>query len=143
MLGPEHQRGRPRVFVHLVNVDFRLWSTECAGQALDDADHLLLHPGGIATDLQRHVPAEERAARGWPGPGWKTPQQGAATSVWAAVAAELDGVGGRYLEDCAIARPWTGPGPLPRGHHLPYALDPDDAETLWTLSETTTRQSRR
>lgn len=92
-------------------------------------------PGAIATGLQRHLSRVERAGRGWPGPGWKTPEQGAATAVWAAVAPELAGVGGAYLEDCAVARPWYGDGPLPRGHYLPYALDPDDADTLWNLSQ--------
>jgi NAD(P)-dependent dehydrogenase (short-subunit alcohol dehydrogenase family) len=100
-------------------------------------------PGAIATDLQRHLTSEERAARGWPAPGWKTPEQGAATTVWAAVAPELAGVGGQYLEDCAVAQPWSGDGPLPRGHYRPYALDPADADTLWLLSQHLTGKDHR
>ncbi|MUN40968.1 SDR family NAD(P)-dependent oxidoreductase [Actinomadura litoris] len=96
-------------------------------------------PGAIMTGLQRHIPRQELADMGWSGVfdprGWKTPEQGAATSVWAAVAPELDGVGGRYLENCAIGTPWTGPGDPPTGHYLPYALDPGTADRLWALSE--------
>jgi NAD(P)-dependent dehydrogenase (short-subunit alcohol dehydrogenase family) len=97
-------------------------------------------PGAVRTDLQRHLSPAALAARGWPtgpdpAPGWKTPAQGAATSVWAAVAAEAADLGGRYLEDCAVAEPWTGPGELPRGHYLPYAVDPERARALWALSE--------
>ncbi|TDD71420.1 SDR family NAD(P)-dependent oxidoreductase [Actinomadura rubrisoli] len=96
-------------------------------------------PGAIMTGLQRHIPRRELAETGWSAeerpPGWKTPEQGAATSVWAAVAPELDGVSGKYLDDCAIAGPWTGTGDPPNGHYLRHALDPERAERLWDLSE--------
>ncbi|KAJ5350812.1 hypothetical protein N7541_008539 [Penicillium brevicompactum] len=67
-----------------------------------------VHPGGILTDLQRHVPEEQKAT--WAKDAessnyWKSPEQGAATTVWAAVSAELEGQGGKYLEDCSIAGP--------------------------------------
>jgi len=65
-------------------------------------------------------------------PRFKTPEQGAATSVWAAVAPELDGVNGRYLEDCHVAEAWSGEEPF--SGYLPYALDPVAAERLWTVS---------
>jgi NAD(P)-dependent dehydrogenase (short-subunit alcohol dehydrogenase family) len=99
-------------------------------------------PGGIMTPLQRHLPREEMIAMGWMDEagvvreGFKTPEQGASTSVWAAVGEELEGVGGLYLEDCAEAEPWTKEAPM-RGV-MPYALDPEEAERLWTLSEETT-----
>jgi hypothetical protein len=48
---------------------------------------------------------------------------GAATSVWAATAAELDDDGGAYLADCAVATASA------------YAVDPDAARRLWALSE--------
>ncbi|MET7676898.1 SDR family NAD(P)-dependent oxidoreductase, partial [Streptomyces seoulensis] len=79
-----------------------------------------LHPGGIMTPLQRHLPKEEMVERGWideqgnplnPA-GFKTPEQGAATQVWAATSPRLDGLGGLYLEDCDVAEPscsWTSP----------------------------------
>lgn len=98
-------------------------------------------PGAIHTDLMRHMNRAEMDSRGWldadgnfNSDGWKTPEQGAATSIWAAVAPELTGTSGRYLEDCAIAEPWTQGGPPPRGHYLPYALDPGSAERLWEVS---------
>lgn len=99
-------------------------------------------PGTIMTGLMRHMAREDLVARGWATedgtpvqpPGWKTPQQGAATSIWAAVAPELDGVGGKYLEDCAIAEPWTKDTEPPFGYYLPYALDPSRAQRLWELS---------
>lgn len=99
-------------------------------------------PGGIMTPLQRHLPREEMIAMGWMddegrlADGFKTTEQGAATSVWAALAPELEGIGGLYLEDCAQAAPWSKDSPL--SGVMPYALDPDEAERLWTLSEETT-----
>ena len=105
-------------------------------------------PGPISTGLMRHLSREQLVELGWtdhdgtlsPPTEWKTVEQGAATTIWAAVAPELEGVGGRYLENCAIATPWNhAGGTLDRrtlaGHYLPYALDPDHAERLWTLSE--------
>jgi len=66
-----------------------------------------LMPGGIRTNLQRYVPDEVleqmRTAAGGGGLKWKTPEQGAATSVLVATAPLLDGVGGRYFEDCKRA----------------------------------------
>jgi hypothetical protein len=56
-------------------------------------------------------------------PRFKTEAQGAATSVWAATAPELDAHGGAYLADCAVAEA------------APWAVDPEDAARLWTLSE--------
>jgi len=99
-------------------------------------------PGGIMTPLQRHLPREEMIAMGWMDDkgvvreGFKTPEQGASTSVWAALAPELEGVGGLYLEDCAQAAPWSKEAPV-KGV-MPHALDPEEAERLWTLSEETT-----
>lgn len=99
-------------------------------------------PGGIMTPLQRHLPIEEQRALGWldendqPREGFKTTEQGAATSVWAAVGDELEGIGGLYLEDCNQAVAWSKEAPWVGV--LPHALDPDAAERLWTLSVETT-----
>jgi hypothetical protein len=60
-------------------------------------------------------------------------EQGAATTVWAATAPELDGEGGRYLEDCHIADVVDDPNVS--GGVRPYAIDPDRADALWELSE--------
>jgi hypothetical protein len=70
---------------------------------------------------------------GMPNPRMKTIEQGAATSVWAAVAPELDNVSGRYLEDCTIAKPWSDDRPM--SGVKAYALDPAKAERLWSVSE--------
>jgi NAD(P)-dependent dehydrogenase (short-subunit alcohol dehydrogenase family) len=99
-----------------------------------------VHPGGIMTDLQRFMPEEEKRAMGWidehgnVDPRFKTPSQGAATSVWCATNAQLDGKGGVYCEDCDIA------ALVPPDHKAmtgvrPWAVDPDLADRLWTLSE--------
>lgn len=69
-----------------------------------------VHPGGIMTGLQKHVKDKDMRALGWiddngvPNPLFKTTEQGLATSIWAAVAPELQGIGGHYLEDCSIAK---------------------------------------
>ncbi|MFE9250434.1 SDR family NAD(P)-dependent oxidoreductase [Streptomyces sp. NPDC007088] len=96
-----------------------------------------LHPGGILTPLQRHLPKEEMVALGWidedgkqVNDSFKTPEQGAATSVWAATSPRLAGAGGVYLEDCDIALP-TEEG---RTGVRAYAADPKEAARLWTLS---------
>jgi NAD(P)-dependent dehydrogenase (short-subunit alcohol dehydrogenase family) len=97
-----------------------------------------LHPGGIMTPLQRHLAREEMMAAGWvdadgnPIADFKTPEQGAATSAWAATSPQLAGMGGVYCEDCDIAEPAAGDG-QPGGVHA-HAIDPDAAARLWTVS---------
>ncbi len=99
-------------------------------------------PGGILTPLQRHLPIEEQRAMGWLDEndnavkGFKTTEQGASTSVWAAVGSELEGIGGLYLEDCAQAAPWSKDNP--RGGVMPHALNAESAERLWAMSVETT-----
>ena len=99
-----------------------------------------LHPGGILTPLQRHIPRAEMVERGWidengvplnPS-GFKTPEQGAATQVWAATSPQLAGKGGVYLADCDIAAPATADGP--RDGVRDHATDPAQATRLWSLS---------
>jgi NAD(P)-dependent dehydrogenase (short-subunit alcohol dehydrogenase family) len=95
-----------------------------------------VHPGGIRTDLSRHLSEtdQEKLSGGAAAQGtsYRTVAQGAATSVWAATSPELDGVGGVYLEDCAIA-PVTGPEETYGVRD--YALDPARAERLWSVTE--------
>ncbi len=95
-------------------------------------------PGGIATGLQRHVDPEAlAAARRAAGAGaLKTVAQGAATSVLAAVSPLLEGIGGRYLEDCGEA-PLVPSRAASDGRHgvAAYALDPGNAGRLWDVSE--------
>jgi NAD(P)-dependent dehydrogenase (short-subunit alcohol dehydrogenase family) len=99
-----------------------------------------LHPGGILTPLQRHLPLEEQVQMGWVNADgsakdpsqFKTPEQGAATQVWAATSPQLDGLGGLYLEDCDVAEPNVPDGP--RRGVAAHATDPEQAARLWTLS---------
>ncbi|WP_431925727.1 SDR family NAD(P)-dependent oxidoreductase [Micromonospora wenchangensis] len=99
-----------------------------------------LMPGAIPTNLQRYVTAGElermRAASGGGAATWKTVEQGAATSVLVATSPLLDGIGGRYFEDCQQAGPHQ---PGTRAGVAAYALDPAAAERLWTVSEQTLR----
>ncbi|MEU1496637.1 SDR family NAD(P)-dependent oxidoreductase [Streptomyces sp. NPDC005732] len=99
-----------------------------------------LHPGGILTPLQRHLPKEEMMERGWIDENgvplnpdaFKSPAQGAATQVWAATSPQLDGLGGVYCEDCDIAE--VTPEGGERTGVREYAIDPEQAARLWTLS---------
>lgn len=100
-----------------------------------------VHPGGIMTPLQRHLPEEEMRALGWLLPdgsirdGFKTPEQGAATSVWAATSGLLAGEGGVYCEDCDVARPTDPTDELRRFRGVDaHAVDPTAADRLWQLS---------
>jgi NAD(P)-dependent dehydrogenase (short-subunit alcohol dehydrogenase family) len=100
-----------------------------------------VHPGGIMTELQRHLPREEMIAAGWMtedgviNAQFKSPEQGAATSVWAATSAQLDGMGGVYCEDCDIAEPTVAGSDTARVRGVnAHAVDPDAAARLWSLS---------
>ncbi|MGW5561054.1 SDR family NAD(P)-dependent oxidoreductase [Micromonospora sp. NPDC003944] len=91
-----------------------------------------LMPGAIRTNLQRYVSEEELSRlRTGNAAAWKTVEQGAATSVLVAASPLLDGVGGRYFEDCQQAAP-AQPGQ--RTGVADYALDPEAAERLWQVS---------
>jgi len=94
-----------------------------------------LMPGGIRTNLQRYVDPEEierlRQAAGATDNMWKTPEQGAATSILLATSPLLDGIGGRYFDDCNEAEV----GKLSaRNGVAEYALDPEAAARLWQVS---------
>lgn len=97
-----------------------------------------VHPGSIRTELSRHLTEADFAQLAeWGRVGanitFKTPAQGAATQVWAAVSPELEGVGGLYLEDCGIGV--ENATPMAASGYQPYALDAEAAERLWALSE--------
>lgn len=94
-----------------------------------------VHPGLIVTtelgrtmtrDDYQGMMAKAKASSDSGGSGMPSPktiEQGAATTVWAATAPELDAHGGAYLEDCHV------------GTAAPHATDPDEAARLWVLSE--------
>lgn len=103
-----------------------------------------VHPGGIFTPLQRHLPTEEMIALGWLNAQgeiaegaramFKTPAQGCTTTLWAATSPLLDGKGGVYCEDCNIAA--VSIGETVRYRFVePHAVDTDSAERLWSMSE--------
>ena len=99
-----------------------------------------VHPGGIATPLQRHLTMEEQVAMGWYDAegnvhkAFKTPEQGASTSVWCATSPLLDGIGGVYCENCNIGAPWKEGDP-PGSGVFPHIMDKDLADALWAKSE--------
>ena len=103
-----------------------------------------VHPGGIQTELGRHMSEgemaalverlnEQQRAAGLPAFEFKSIPQGAATSVWAGVVASGEEVGGRYCEECHVAELQDSDGM--RDGVRAYALDPDRAKALWAKSE--------
>ncbi|HEY0782880.1 MAG TPA: SDR family NAD(P)-dependent oxidoreductase, partial [Thermoanaerobaculia bacterium] len=103
-----------------------------------------VHPGGVVTDLVRHLSTEEVRDRGFideegrpiidPEQNKKTAEQGAATSVWCAVSPQLAGRGGVYCENCEIARAVDADSTELFGVR-PWAIDREAADRLWRLSE--------
>ena len=103
--------------------------------AADGVRSFAVHPGRIRTRLSRHMDRADAAAlmararrnrqqgRGRGMPSFKSIPAGAATTVWAAAAPELDGRGGLYCSDCAVSKA------------APHARDPGDAARLWSLTE--------
>tara|TARA_B100000212_G_scaffold40314_1_gene26095 strand:+ start:73 stop:1047 length:975 start_codon:yes stop_codon:yes gene_type:complete len=106
-----------------------------------------VHPGGIITPLQRYLEKEEMIALGWMDEDgspselaknfFKSPSQGASTTLWCATSNDLNGLGGVFCEDCDIAKRkseideslqrYTGVAN--------WAVDTDEATRLWELSE--------
>ncbi|WP_260754824.1 SDR family NAD(P)-dependent oxidoreductase [Mycobacterium sp. SMC-8] len=114
--------------LHAVELDRRLRDSSVRAFAV--------HPGIVATSLARHMTDDDftslnksSAERTGDKPPtdfrtqFTTPEYGAATQVWAAVSAELDGSGGVYLSDCRVRTA------------APYAVDESRALALWALSE--------
>jgi NAD(P)-dependent dehydrogenase (short-subunit alcohol dehydrogenase family) len=117
--------------------------------APDNVRAFAVHPGGIMTPLQRHLPREEMLALGWIDEAgtvnaiFKSPEQGAATTLWAATAAVLGGHGGVYCEDCNIAAATDPSNPAARYSGVDaHAVDTDEASRLWALSEELTGVNR-
>jgi len=105
-----------------------------------------VHPGGIFTPLQRHLGKEEMIALGWLGEdgepsalarqSFKSAEQGAATSLWAATSTGLAGKPGVYCEDCDIAAPTDANSPMARYMGVDaHVCDDAAAERLWDASE--------
>ncbi|ETN40778.1 uncharacterized protein HMPREF1541_05058 [Cyphellophora europaea CBS 101466] len=94
-----------------------------------------VNPGGIRSGLQVHVP--EFAAM-WEMPEVKkvekSPEQGAATTVWAAVEKDLEGTGAMYLEDCMVGGPAKEGAELADPGYASWAFDAESAKKLWEES---------
>jgi NAD(P)-dependent dehydrogenase (short-subunit alcohol dehydrogenase family) len=96
-----------------------------------------LHPGGIFTTLFQHVPTEMLAE--WQKDsammaGMLSPEQGAATSIWAAGAKVLEGKGGRYLCNCGLGGPAKDMMSILDPGYAPHAFDEEGENRLWELS---------
>src|ERR1700760_773412 len=107
-----------------------------------------VHPGGIQTELGRHMGREQleamvdqinkqEAAQGKGPFQWKTIPQGAATSVWAGVVAPAEEIGSRYCANCKVGKVISAEAPVTVDSEdvRAYALDPANAEALWKKSE--------
>lgn len=105
-----------------------------------------VHPGGIFTPLQRHLPKAEMVMLGWINEdgspselaktGFKSPEQGCATTLWAATSPLLNHTPGVYCEDCNIAAPTDPESPMARYMGVnAHACDDEAAERLWDLSK--------
>jgi NAD(P)-dependent dehydrogenase (short-subunit alcohol dehydrogenase family) len=111
----------------------RLWADD--GIAVNS-----LMPGGIHTNLARYLSQDDMdamVARAGDDMFWKSVEQGAATSALLAASPLVDGVAGRYFEDCNEA----GPDQPGRNDGVKsYALDPETAQRLWQVSLDTLAQ---
>ena len=101
-----------------------------------------LHPGGIMTNLPRHMDVDVVSGMMTPAMHLdiKSPEQGAATTVWAAISKQWEGHGGRYLENCSESKPYdlsasqnAELGPLAPGY-AEYIYDEQTAKQLWDVS---------
>lgn len=105
----------------------------------DGIEAFAVHPGGIMTSLQRHMSTEDIRSRGWVDESgkvnarFKSVEEGASTSTWAATSAYLTGKGGQYLEDCSEAVIHES-FPESRTGVMRYAVDKENADKLWKLS---------
>ena len=106
-----------------------------------------VHPGGIITPLQRYLEKEEMIALGWMDEDgspselaknfFKSPSQGASTTLWCATSNDLNGLGGVFCEDCDIAKRKSEVDESLQRYFgvADWAVDTDEATRLWELSE--------
>ncbi|MAR95581.1 MAG: oxidoreductase [Gammaproteobacteria bacterium] len=106
-----------------------------------------VHPGGIMTPLQRHLENEEMVALGWlkddGSPSdlaknfFKTPSQGASTTLWCATSPKLKDVGGVFCEDCDIAKKKSEVDESLQRYFgvADWAVDTNEASKLWEATE--------
>jgi NAD(P)-dependent dehydrogenase (short-subunit alcohol dehydrogenase family) len=106
-----------------------------------------VHPGGILTPLQRHLQKEEMVALGWMdmdgSPSemaknfFKTPSQGASTTLWCATSSSLNEIGGVFCEDCDIAKRKNEVDESLQRYFgvADWAVDTEEASKLWDVTE--------
>jgi len=106
-----------------------------------------VHPGGIMTPLQRHLESEEMVALGWmkedgtlsdmAAAAFKTPTQGATTTLWAATNPMLKDIGGVFCEDCDVAVLKADVEDSMKRYRgvADWAIDSDEATKLWEVTE--------
>ncbi len=102
-----------------------------------------VHPGGILTPLQRHLPNEEMQALGWTDAQgniskeaaamFKSTTQGCSTTLWAATSEALADTGGLYCEDCDVSNLATEDSPR-YFDVAPWAVSEEGAERLWDIT---------
>jgi NAD(P)-dependent dehydrogenase (short-subunit alcohol dehydrogenase family) len=125
-----YDRSKTAIILYVVELDRRLRDLGVRACAV--------HPGTIAeTQLQRHLGEDYIALLKQHTLHSKSISAGAATSVWAAVLADPDEIGGHYAEDCAVAPVSDDEATATSGRTgvRSYAVDPDRAASLWTISE--------
>ncbi|KAF4965706.1 hypothetical protein FSARC_6489 [Fusarium sarcochroum] len=96
-----------------------------------------VQPGAVLTDLPRHLSDEQKdglKSDAYLEKIFKSPDQGAATSVWAAIAKALDGEGGKYLENCQIIGKYDPSTPMFAPGYGDHAYDTEKAKKLWEKS---------
>jgi NAD(P)-dependent dehydrogenase (short-subunit alcohol dehydrogenase family) len=138
--GFEHTEYDPWISYGRAKTANALFAVEVDRRYSDRGVHAYsVHPGGIQTELGRHLTEDslnaliERTPVDQQSEPWKTVAQGAATSCWAATAPELDDHGGVFLENCQIAE--RTDDPVRRQGVRAFAQDPSTAAALWELSE--------
>ncbi|RFU78616.1 alcohol dehydrogenase [Trichoderma arundinaceum] len=93
-----------------------------------------VHPGGVDTNLKQYIPpAQLQAARSNPLvlKIAKSPEQGAATTVWAAIGAEWEGKGGKYLSNCSVAPRGVDDGNMMSTDFVTHTYDAEKEARLW------------
>ncbi|KAI1807074.1 NAD(P)-binding protein [Daldinia bambusicola] len=96
---------------------------------------LSVHPGGILTPIARYLPTTQDIHDNEDlSKMIKNPAQGAATTVWGAVAKELEGKGGIYLDEVSVAEPTPAGAPYYWGGYDENAFNPEAEKKLWDIS---------
>ncbi|KAF7545203.1 hypothetical protein G7Z17_g9348 [Cylindrodendrum hubeiense] len=96
-----------------------------------------VHPGGALTALHQNVPLEMQTEWGKDTVmmnSMMSPEQGAATSTWAATAKVWEGQGGKYLSNCSVGEPAQDIMAVLDPGYGPHAFNEEGENKLWALS---------